>query len=197
MRSQLAALEKRYRELSEAVSNCVEAAKRRGARNITEDFMAEAERLAEEKHTVALESEKLRIDIDYRESVVADERAIADALLRFETVVDSLPPEEQKELLRLIIREITVKHFDPEKDQAPVQEGVFKTKIRTKWYLVNMSLYASGLTSRVAQKGKTSSYFDEIGSAGRTRNQRFYNAGLAGIPSGPQKRPQELGADWH
>jgi site-specific DNA recombinase len=169
LRSQLAVLEKRYRELSEAVNNCVEAAKRKGARNITDDFMAEAERLAEEKHTVELEREKLRIEIDYREKVVADERAIADALLRFEKVVDNLPPEEQKELLRLIIREIAVKHFDPEKDKAPVHEGVFRTKIRTKWYLVNMSLYASDLFARVSQEGKISSYFDRIGSPGRTR----------------------------
>lgn len=92
--------------------------------------------------------------------------------------MDSLPPEEQKELLRLIIREITVKHFDPEKDKAPVQEGVFRSKIRTKWYLVNMSLYASGLASRIAHEGKISPYFDEIGSAGRTRtyNPRINSA---------------------
>lgn len=100
--------------------------------------------------------------------MVADERAIADALLRFEKVVDSLPPEEQKGLLRLIIRKITVKHFDPERDKARVQKGVFRTKIRTKWHLIDMSFYASGLASRVAQEGRISSYFGEIGSAGGT-----------------------------
>ena len=79
-------------------------------------------------------------------------------------------------IIRLLVKEITVNHFDPEKDastgsmgapqtgsgqvkspSAGVNQtegvdasqtpdiGVFKARIRTKWYLVNMTLYASDL----------------------------------------------------
>lgn len=46
------------------------------------------------------------------------------------------------------------------------------------WYLVNISLYASDLIARVSQEGKISSYFEGIGSAGRTRtyNPRINSA---------------------
>jgi len=58
--------------------------------------------------------------------------------LRFESVVKSLPADDQKELLQLNIREISVKRFDPKTDPAPHEKGAFSTKIRTKWYLVNI-----------------------------------------------------------
>jgi hypothetical protein len=107
--------------------------------------MAEAERLSVEKWAVELDKDKVRIDINYRENVVADKQVIAEALLRFEEVVKNLPPDEQKELVKVIIREISVKHFDPSVDQVPQEAGCFSTKIRTKWILVNISLFASGL----------------------------------------------------
>jgi len=70
--------------------------------------------------------------IGYRESVVADKQVIADALLRFNSVMKSLPPGDQKELVQLLGREVSVKHSDPEKDPAPREKGVFNAKIRTK-----------------------------------------------------------------
>jgi DNA invertase Pin-like site-specific DNA recombinase len=169
LRSKLAGLEKCHRELSEAMRNCIETVKKRGASKITDDFMVEAERLAAEKRHIELEKEKLKIDIDYQERTVADEQVIADALLRFEQVIKNLPPVDQKELIRLIVREISVKHFDPDRNEMPRGQGVFSTKIRTKWYLVNISLFASDLLAGVSPDGKISSDFGGIGSPGRTR----------------------------
>ena len=77
------------------------------------DFIAEAERLSVGKLRVELEKTKVSTAINHRENVVADKQVIADALLRFESGVTSLPPEDQKELVPLISREISVKHFDP------------------------------------------------------------------------------------
>jgi hypothetical protein len=131
--------------------------------------MAEAERLASDKRDVELEQTKLMIEINYRESVVADKQVIADALLRFEKVMKSLPPDDQKVLIRLLVREISVKRFDPEKDPAPRGKGVFNAKIRTKWYLVNTSLYANDLIPEGCKIGEISSDFDRIGSKGRAR----------------------------
>lgn len=49
--------------------------------------------------------------------------------------------EDQKELLQLLIKEIGVYSFDPEKEKAPRENGAFVTKIRTKWYKIRLNLY--------------------------------------------------------
>lgn len=169
LKSKLAALDRRQRALSEAVRNCIETVKEKGAKRITDDFMAEADRLAAEKREVELEQTKLKIEINYRESVVADKQVIADALLRFEKVMKSLPPDDQKELIQLLVREISVKHFDPAEDSVPREKGVFNAKIRTKWYSVNISLFASDLIPEAYKNGEISSDFNRIGSRGRAR----------------------------
>jgi hypothetical protein len=43
---------------------------------------------------------------------------------------------------------------------------MFKTNIRTKWYLINMSLYASDLFPESYKSGEISSDLKQIGSAG-------------------------------
>lgn len=169
LRSKLAEVEKRIRLLSTEIRNCVEAAKRRGAKHLSDEFLAEADKLSEQKRNLELDRERLKVDINYRESVVADEKVIAEALLRFEEVVQKLNPEEQKELVRLLIQEIRVKQFDPEKESAPSGKGIFTTQIRTKWYLVNISLFASGLFPDTWECGKISSDLKQIGSRGRAR----------------------------
>ena len=80
-----------------------------------------------------------------------------------------LAPDEQKEMIRLLVKEIIVYHFDPEKDSIACQPGVFKARIRTKWYRVNITLYAMDLLSRVSEDGKISSDFSKIGSGDRAR----------------------------
>jgi hypothetical protein len=169
LKSRLAELDRRHRELSAAVQNCVEAVKRKGANSVTDEFMAEAEKLSREKRQVELDRTRVNLDINHRENVVADNQVIADALLRFEKVMGKLPMEEQKELVQLIIREITVKHFDPSTDKTPSGKGSFTTKIRTKWYSVNMSLFASGLFPETWESGKISSDLKRIGSRDRAR----------------------------
>ena len=59
------------------------------------------------------------MDINHRENVVADKQLIADALLKFDRVLKKLPDDEQKELVHLIVREITVKQYDPNSDPEP------------------------------------------------------------------------------
>ncbi len=52
----------------------MEAAKKKGAKKLSDDFIAEAEKLAEQKHEVEFEKERLKIDIEYKERVVTDEK---------------------------------------------------------------------------------------------------------------------------
>ncbi len=152
LKAKLAELDRRFDELSVAIKNFMDTAKKEGAKRISAEMIREAEQLAEEKRQVELEREKVKIDIQYREKVVTDARLIADSLLQFGKVFRALPPEDQKELIRLLVKEVTVNHFDPEKDQMPPQPGVFKARIRTKWYLVNMTLYATDLFTGVSPK---------------------------------------------
>ena len=85
----------------------------------------------------------------------------------------NLPPDDQKELVQLIVREISVKQFDPEKDPAPREKGVFNARIRTKWYLVNISLFATDLIPEGCEIGEISSDLKRIGSRGRARTYNF------------------------
>lgn len=169
LKSKLAELDRRYTELSDAVRTYVEAAKKRGVKNIGDEFIQEAEKLAREKREVELEREKLKIDIQYKEKVVTDAQIIADSMKQFEKAIRKLSFDEQKELIRLVVKEITVNHFDPEKDKSPSGVGILKAKIRTKWYLVNITLYANDLFTGVSGEGVKSSYFSAVGSASRAR----------------------------
>ena len=49
-------------------------------------------------------------------------------------VIDVLSLDDQKELMQLLIREIVVSPFDPEKEKPAMEKGAFPAKIRTKWY---------------------------------------------------------------
>ena len=98
---------------------------------------------------------------------------IAEALLRFETAVKSLPAEDQKELFRLLVREISVKHFDPNRTKHTAKKACSAPKIRTKWYWVNISLFASDLIQDGCKSGEISSDLKGIGSRGRARTYNF------------------------
>jgi len=78
---------------------------------------------------VELEKTKVQLDINYRWGVVAhkaDHRRCAEAVWqRGEKPARS----GSNELVQLIIREVSVKHFDPETDPPTKEKGVFKTKI--------------------------------------------------------------------
>ncbi len=49
--------------------------------------------------------------------------------------------EDQKELARLLIKEIRVSPFDPKKDKAPEKSRAFIHKIRNKWLRTEIALY--------------------------------------------------------
>ncbi|MFC1497166.1 recombinase family protein [Verrucomicrobiota bacterium] len=164
MKSKLSQLEKQHLKLSQQVRNCIETAKKKGANHMTDDFMAEAERVSQRKYDVEMEIERLKVDMNYKEQVVTDEKVIADSLLAFDNVVKNLPLEEQKELISLIVKEINVSQFDPEKEKPPTDKGVFHTQIRTKWYKVRIALYANDLLPRVSNKTGESSHLTPIGT---------------------------------
>jgi site-specific DNA recombinase len=185
LRTKLATYQKKHKDLAEAVRTCIESAKAKGAKKIGEEFIAEAERLAIEKNDVEHQINRLRVEIDQKERVLADEKLIADSLCRFNELRKHLPAEDQKELVRMFIYEVVVNATDPSevgKDEPSgvnqskststgekLNRAIFETKIRTKWYRVNLGLYGSGLFSEVLNKVGPSSDFRLNGSGDRAR----------------------------
>jgi len=80
--------------------------------------------------------------------------------------VKVLPLQEQKELMQLIIKQISVTRFDPDRDTESGRKGIFTTRIRTKWYKVNISLFASDLIPVGYKFRDQSSYFASNGGGG-------------------------------
>lgn len=189
LKTKLAALQKTHKNVADAVRTCIESAKAKGAEKIGEEFIAEAEKLAVEKNNIEHEINMLRVQIDQKERVVANEQIIADGLCRFNELRKHLPAEDQKELVRMFIYEVTVNAIDPDrKGKSPsetvnqpeatsgnekLEHAVFETKIRTKWYRVNLGLYGNSLFTGVLNKTRESSDYRLIGSGGwaRTSNQ--------------------------
>ncbi len=169
LKSKLAETEKRYRERSAEMRNCLDAAKKIGTAAVTAEFTEEANRISAEKRDLEHERVRIKAEINYLEGVAADTDVIANALLRFQKVVTTLPLEEQKELIQLIVREIVVKPYDPEKDPKAGERGIFKTRIRTKWYLVNISIFATDLIPSSYKVEEISSDLKGHGSRGRAR----------------------------
>ena len=104
---------------------------------ITEEY----KKLLHLKSSLQTEVEKLTIDIERCNQDVLDAEMIKKTLLAFDKVVNSLPIEDQKDLFNLLIKEITVWGFDPEKEKAPKELGAFNAKIRTKWLRIKLSLF--------------------------------------------------------
>lgn len=97
--------------------------------------------LLKEKEELTTQQEKIQIDIERCKQDNIDAEVIKEALLSFDKIISALPLEDQKELFQLLIKEIMVWSFDPEKEKAPQERGAFITKIRTKWFKIRLDLY--------------------------------------------------------
>lgn len=85
------------------------------------------------------------MEIDYRRNLVTDENVICEKLTDFTSLFGELTFEERTELLGLIVKEISVTRFDPEKDPHPCDSAVFVNQMRTSWYQVDFRFYANSL----------------------------------------------------
>ncbi len=153
--------QKEINEFSSQIKNLVESMKR-GI--ISKDVQEEHNRLVEERDRLQLAKDKINVEVEMKQNKLLDIDLIQRGLQNFDKVIDTLPLEDQKELMQLLIKEITVYPFDPEKDKLPEgQTGLFKTKIRTKWLKVKMGLYVIPDISIDCKTGLLSSDFKTIG----------------------------------
>lgn len=104
---------------------------------ITEEY----KQLLHQKNSLQDDIEKLAINIERCNQDVLDAEMIKKTLLAFDKVVNALPIEDQKDLFNLLIKDITVWSFDPQKEKAPNELGAFTAKVRTKWLKIKLSLY--------------------------------------------------------
>ena len=107
-------------------------------KEITEEY----KKLLQEKTALETQKETLTLDIERCRQDMLDADMIIKTLQNFDKVASALSLDDQKDLFTLLIKQITVWSFDPEKEKAPAKNArAFISKIRTKWYRVKLDLY--------------------------------------------------------
>ena len=61
-------------------------------------------------------------------------------------MLEELTFEEQAELIGLLVKEIRVSRFDPEKDELPCDGDAFVIQLRTAWYRVDLRMFSNHLS---------------------------------------------------
>lgn len=147
---------KELKEVSGEVASLVEMAKRPEMKNLASDFMEEADKLGARKSDLQMERQKLQMEIDYRRNLVTDEKIICEKLNDFTALFGEMTFEERAELMSLILKEIRVSRFDPDKDPHPCNSDAFVTKMRTSWFRVDLRLFSNTLKIKeMLQKPET------------------------------------------
>jgi site-specific DNA recombinase len=116
-------------------------------------LMREGRQTAERRNGLAQEREKLRVQVNMKEIGLINSNAVAQQLSNFGALMDVLDPEDQKDLVRLIVREVRVNRFDPAKEKTELGKGMLPVKIRTQWYMLNITFFANDLFSNILQGG--------------------------------------------
>lgn len=137
---------KELADVSSEVARLIDMAKRPEMKDLSSDFMEEANALGKRKSDLQVERQKLQMEIDYRRNLVTDEAIICEKLADFTSLFGELTFEEQSELISLILKEIRVSRFDPKKDKHPCNDEVFVTQMRTSWYRVDLRLFSNSLS---------------------------------------------------
>lgn len=139
-------IEKELDAVSDEVARLIGMAKRPELKDLSSDFIEEANAAGRRKAELQDERQKIKMEIDYRRNLVTDEEIICQKLTDFAGLFDELTFEEQAELIGLLVKEIRVSRFDPEKDELPCDREAFVTQMRTAWYRVDLRMFSSKLS---------------------------------------------------
>ncbi len=127
---------------------------------------AEMQELDRERQELHRAIEKADLEIALRKKKVLDADLMRQQLQHFEHLVKVLPPEDQKELFQLLIKEVRVHPFDP-RDVADGEAVV--ARVRGRLYRVQISLHQLPGADSLRSPDGASSDFRQLGSAGRIR----------------------------
>jgi hypothetical protein len=169
LKAKLTKLQKSIKETIASLKNYLDLANK-GSEQLVSELMVEAEQLAKQKHAqeleLELEIEKVKMEINFRERVVVDEKIIAESLLQFHEVFGSLDFDSQKQLLKLLVKEIEVSRLDPEKDDLPGDPSAYDLQIRTSLYRLKFKFYTDSLFQRTYAKLPKCSHLSANGGQG-------------------------------
>ncbi len=138
----------------------------------TAEFVKEIDRLNAEREKLQNELEKVQVEISIKNVRQIDLDSVERNLTQFTQLVDKLPMQEKKELLRLVIKEIRVSRVNPKTAKAPAEQGAFDCKIRTKWFRVVISLFALPAIPAGYDEGGGKFVFDSNWLPGQDSNLR-------------------------
>lgn len=172
MEAELKEIELRLRKVSQKVEHLLSVAKASGANALSREVMAEAQEAAEEKEQLKTKRERLKVEIGFHGQAAIDAEAVAQQLRDFGEVIGHLEPEEKKELVRLLIREVRVNHLGAGEDEKEPSGQDSVTQIRTKRFVLNISFYANALFSKIKRTGVNQFAFELKWLPGLGSNQR-------------------------
>lgn len=121
------------------LANCAEAVAKNGIEALGEALVRRAAELRQNRQELLLTQERKRQElVAVRESVLEETR-IRSNLQRLQTVLPTLPPKEQKDLVRLFIERVEVRRYTgavrSRKEQEEVQSTARTMEIRIKLHL--------------------------------------------------------------
>ena len=168
LKSKLSKLKKELAETTRSLRHYLDLAKK-GEEHLASVLMGEAEELAKTKHMQEREIEKVKMEINFRERVIVDEKTVSESLLQFREVVDGLEFEERKELIELLVKDIEVSRLDPENYEELDETNTYDLKIRTSLYRLKFKFFSSPLFKGAGEKVSKCSHLNKNGGPGGIR----------------------------
>ena len=106
------------------------------------EITQEYKQLLAQKSSLETSQQKTALDLERCRQDILDAGTITKTLKNFDKAITALSLEDQKDLFSLLLRQVTVWSYDPQKEKAPGKTpGAFTAKIRTKWYKIRLDLY--------------------------------------------------------
>jgi len=134
------------------LSNCVDAVARGGADALGDALVERAAVLRGERRRLLLEQERIRQSLAASEATLLDERRISENLDRLGSLLPTLSPNEQKELVRLFVERVDVRRLIPKsRSKAPESPamGLSNSRMMEVRIKLHLAELVRGLEARV------------------------------------------------
>ena len=140
---------------------------------VAEKMLDKVERLLVEEKKLKDEKRILELQLQHEQEKTFNRDTITKGLANLGQVISVLPPEQRRELLRLLVSRVVVKPWDGEAAGISGDSIRISPEIGTKRFSVKISLSESSLLSTVFTDSVDGSTLEQIGCPGwdRTSDQ--------------------------